>query len=124
MTLGKLRTLTTYHLLTHDVRPIDLAELTMNFNRRNALCIQELYYGPERAGHSSLVVKVAHSGLVCHEFQPRATEDLLCGGGRSTLNLSRLKRPPTGVVVRRRGFQLEVRPRQMTRFQKDEVRRQ
>ena len=34
---GKLSTLATHHLLTHDVRPIDLTELTMNFNWRNAL---------------------------------------------------------------------------------------
>ncbi|GFX24652.1 hypothetical protein TNCV_3344321 [Trichonephila clavipes] len=46
-TLGKLPTPATHHLLTRDVRPIDLA---MNFNRRNALCIQELYHRPKLAG--------------------------------------------------------------------------
>ncbi|GFX45825.1 hypothetical protein TNCV_934641 [Trichonephila clavipes] len=38
-----------YHLLIHDAQPIDLTQLTMNFNRRNALCIQELYYRPNFA---------------------------------------------------------------------------
>ncbi|GFS57055.1 uncharacterized protein TNCV_4238391 [Trichonephila clavipes] len=32
MTYGKLPTPATHHLLTHDVRSIDLTELTMNFN--------------------------------------------------------------------------------------------
>ncbi|GFV08952.1 uncharacterized protein TNCV_3821951 [Trichonephila clavipes] len=35
---GKLTTPATHHLLTHDVRPIDLTEVAMNFNWRNALC--------------------------------------------------------------------------------------
>ncbi|PRD34412.1 UNVERIFIED_CONTAM: hypothetical protein NCL1_14682 [Trichonephila clavipes] len=43
-TLGKLPTPTTHGLLTPDVRPINLTELTMNLNRRNILCIQELYH--------------------------------------------------------------------------------
>ncbi|GFU34559.1 hypothetical protein TNCV_1992911 [Trichonephila clavipes] len=38
------------HLLTRDVRPIDMTQLTMNFNWRNALCIQELYPRPNIAG--------------------------------------------------------------------------
>ncbi|GFX98712.1 uncharacterized protein TNCV_1502901 [Trichonephila clavipes] len=50
MTLGKLPTPATHHLLTHDVRPIDLTELTMNFNGRNALSIQELYHRPSLTG--------------------------------------------------------------------------
>ncbi|GFW06325.1 uncharacterized protein TNCV_37991 [Trichonephila clavipes] len=37
MTFGKLPTPAAHHLLTHDVRPIDLTELTMNFNWHNAL---------------------------------------------------------------------------------------
>ncbi|GFV70412.1 uncharacterized protein TNCV_4798311 [Trichonephila clavipes] len=41
-TLEKLITPATHYLLTHDVRPIDLTELTMNFNCRNALFIPEL----------------------------------------------------------------------------------
>ena len=48
-TFGKLPTLATHNLLTHDIRPIDLIELTMNFNWRNALCIQELYHRPNLA---------------------------------------------------------------------------
>ena len=39
----KFSTPATNHLLAHDVRPIDLAQLTINFNRRYALCIQKLY---------------------------------------------------------------------------------
>ncbi|GFX37488.1 uncharacterized protein TNCV_4899181 [Trichonephila clavipes] len=49
-TFGKLRTPATHHLLTHDVRPIDLTELTINFNWRNALRIQELYHRPNLVG--------------------------------------------------------------------------
>ncbi|GFW78210.1 uncharacterized protein TNCV_136791 [Trichonephila clavipes] len=45
-TIGKLPTPATHYLLTHDVRLIDLTELTMNFNWFNALCIQELYHRP------------------------------------------------------------------------------
>ncbi|GFX52111.1 hypothetical protein TNCV_981481 [Trichonephila clavipes] len=48
-TLGKLPSPATHHLLTKDVQPIDLTELTMNFNRCNALCIQELYHRPNLA---------------------------------------------------------------------------
>ncbi|GFW14073.1 uncharacterized protein TNCV_3546621 [Trichonephila clavipes] len=52
LTLGKLPTPATHGLLTHDVCvwPIELTELTMNFNRRNALCIQELYHRTKLAG--------------------------------------------------------------------------
>ncbi|GFV54249.1 hypothetical protein TNCV_3467641 [Trichonephila clavipes] len=49
-TIGILLTPATHHLLTHDGRPIDLTELTMNFNRCNALCIQELDHRPNLAG--------------------------------------------------------------------------
>ncbi|GFU29896.1 hypothetical protein TNCV_1686831 [Trichonephila clavipes] len=49
-TSGKLPTPERHHLLTHDVRPIDLNELTMNFNSRNALRIQELNHRPGLAG--------------------------------------------------------------------------
>ncbi|GFX32675.1 hypothetical protein TNCV_888131 [Trichonephila clavipes] len=44
------------------------------------------------------MVKVTDSWLMCHEFEPSAAEDLPCRGGRCSLNLSRLKRPPVGVV--------------------------
>ncbi|GFX50757.1 hypothetical protein TNCV_2723411 [Trichonephila clavipes] len=33
-----------------------------------------------------------------HEFEPSAAEDPQCRGGRRTLNISRLKPPPVGVV--------------------------
>ena len=49
-TFGKLPTLATHHLLAHDVRHIDLTELRMNLNWRNALCIEELYHHPNLAG--------------------------------------------------------------------------
>ncbi|GFX31305.1 hypothetical protein TNCV_2061231 [Trichonephila clavipes] len=49
-TFGKLAAPATHHLLTHDVQPIDLTELAMNSNWRNALCIQELYHRPNLAG--------------------------------------------------------------------------
>ncbi|KAJ4427337.1 hypothetical protein ANN_24957 [Periplaneta americana] len=49
-TFGKLPTPATHHSITHDVRPIDLTELPMNFNWRNALCIKELYHRPNLAG--------------------------------------------------------------------------
>ncbi|GFS51763.1 hypothetical protein TNCV_614161 [Trichonephila clavipes] len=48
-TLGKLPTPATHHLLTPDVQPKGLTELTMNFNRPNAFYafknfITELYH--------------------------------------------------------------------------------
>ncbi|GFY22384.1 hypothetical protein TNCV_2176451 [Trichonephila clavipes] len=46
----KLTTTVTRHLLTHDVRPIDMTERAKNFNWRNALGIQELYHCPNLAG--------------------------------------------------------------------------
>ncbi|GFU54322.1 hypothetical protein TNCV_576941 [Trichonephila clavipes] len=49
-------------------------------------------------GRGSLVVKFTHFWLVCLEFEPNAVEDSSCRGSRCTLNLSRLKRPPVGVV--------------------------
>ena len=42
----KLSAQATRHLLVHDVRTMDLVQLTMNFDRRFDLCIQELYYRP------------------------------------------------------------------------------
>ncbi|GFW52566.1 hypothetical protein TNCV_404941 [Trichonephila clavipes] len=37
-------------------------------------------------------------GPACHEFEPRTAGNFPCRRGRYTLNLSRLKRPPVGVV--------------------------
>ena len=45
-TCRKLSAPATDHLLAPDVKPIDLAQLTMNFDRRYALCIQKLYQRP------------------------------------------------------------------------------
>ncbi|PRD35861.1 UNVERIFIED_CONTAM: tmem14c [Trichonephila clavipes] len=36
--------------------------------------------------------------LACHAFEPSTSEDMLCRGGRCSLNLPRLKYPPMGVV--------------------------
>ncbi|GFV91190.1 hypothetical protein TNCV_897111 [Trichonephila clavipes] len=38
------------------------------------------------------------SWLVCHEFAPSTTKDPPCREDQDTLNLSKLKRPPVGVV--------------------------
>ncbi|GFV30867.1 hypothetical protein TNCV_4013011 [Trichonephila clavipes] len=38
------------------------------------------------------------SWIAFNEFQPNTAEDMSCRWGRCTLNLSRLKRPPMGVV--------------------------
>ena len=43
-TCCKLSAPTTHHLLAHGVRPIDLVQLPMNFDRRYALCIKKLYH--------------------------------------------------------------------------------
>ena len=40
----KLSAPATHYLLAHDVRPIDVAQLTMSFHRHNALCIQKLHH--------------------------------------------------------------------------------
>ena len=45
-TCCKLSAPATLNPLAHAVRPIDLAQLTMNFDGRYALCIQELYHRP------------------------------------------------------------------------------
>ncbi|GFV07469.1 hypothetical protein TNCV_1738241 [Trichonephila clavipes] len=48
---------------------------------------------------------------------------LSCSGGRCTLNMSTLKRPPIG-VLREGELQLRCRPRHLTVDQNEEVRRQ
>ncbi|GFV41786.1 uncharacterized protein TNCV_3629371 [Trichonephila clavipes] len=44
----------------------------------------------------------------CHEFKPSTAEDPPCKGDRCTLNMSRLKRPPVGVVWKLRDGVLAV----------------
>ncbi|GFX57003.1 SCAN domain-containing protein 3 [Trichonephila clavipes] len=44
------------------------------------------------------MVKIKNSWSVCPEFEPGTAEDPPCRSGRWTLNMSRLKRPPIGVV--------------------------
>ncbi|GFX82784.1 hypothetical protein TNCV_385771 [Trichonephila clavipes] len=44
------------------------------------------------------VVIVTGSRQACHEFDPCTAEDPPYRGGPYTLNMSRLKRPPVGVV--------------------------
>ncbi|GFS84382.1 hypothetical protein TNCV_4605892 [Trichonephila clavipes] len=46
----------------------------------------------------TLVVKVTDSWMACHEFEPCTAEDPPCRGGRCTLNMKRLKRPPVEEV--------------------------
>ncbi|GFT70257.1 hypothetical protein TNCV_3457011 [Trichonephila clavipes] len=50
------------------------------------------------SGRSSLVLKVTDSWLVCHEFDPGTAKDPPCRGSRCTLNISRFKHSPVGVV--------------------------
>ncbi|GFT57949.1 hypothetical protein TNCV_2768571 [Trichonephila clavipes] len=45
-----------------------------------------------------LAVKLMVSWPACHEFEPSTAEDPLYTGGRCTLNMSRLKRSPVGVL--------------------------
>ncbi|GFX94318.1 hypothetical protein TNCV_4293631 [Trichonephila clavipes] len=49
-------------------------------------------------GRSILVVKMTDSWLACHELEPCTTEDPPNREGQCTLNVSRFKRPPVGVV--------------------------
>ncbi|GFV72958.1 hypothetical protein TNCV_1329661 [Trichonephila clavipes] len=49
-------------------------------------------------GHNSLAVKVKDSCPACPEFRPGTVEDPPCRTGRCTLNMSRLERPPVGLV--------------------------
>ncbi|GFY27666.1 hypothetical protein TNCV_911171 [Trichonephila clavipes] len=49
-------------------------------------------------GRGRLVIKATDSKLAYHEFELSADEVPPCRGGRKTFNMSRLKRPPIGVV--------------------------
>ncbi|GFV36733.1 hypothetical protein TNCV_1034091 [Trichonephila clavipes] len=54
-----------------------------------------------KGGSSSLGVKVTDSWPACPEFKPDTTgtaEVPLCRGEQWTLNMSRLKHPPVGMV--------------------------
>ncbi|GFW73644.1 HTH_Tnp_Tc3_2 domain-containing protein [Trichonephila clavipes] len=44
------------------------------------------------------MVKVTDSWFACHELEPSTDENPQCRGERCTLNMSRLNRPPDGVV--------------------------
>ncbi|GFW96510.1 hypothetical protein TNCV_2845671 [Trichonephila clavipes] len=59
------------------------------------------------------------SWLVCPEFEPSTAEDPQCRGGQSTLNMSRLERPPVAVVKKLRE---EVPAQVSTSVQNDEIR--
>ncbi|GFV59328.1 uncharacterized protein TNCV_2340691 [Trichonephila clavipes] len=69
------------------------------------------------------LVKVSDHGrrVTSSSLVPLKTHRL---GEKCTLNLSNLKHPPGGVVVRRRGDSSGVCPRHLTMVQNDEVRRQ
>ncbi|GFT01396.1 transposable element Tc3 transposase [Trichonephila clavipes] len=60
-----------------------------------------LFFSFTVSGRGGLVALVMSSKPACHEFEPSTTEDPLYRWGRCRLNLSRIKRPPVGVVVRR-----------------------
>ncbi|GFY09713.1 hypothetical protein TNCV_3696751 [Trichonephila clavipes] len=44
------------------------------------------------------MVKIIDSWQACHKLEPRTVEDPSCKGDICTLNMSKLKRPPVGVV--------------------------
>ncbi|GFW97820.1 hypothetical protein TNCV_1425831 [Trichonephila clavipes] len=60
---------------------------------KEALVIQDGFIG-----RGSLVVKVKESWPACQDFKLCTAEDTPCRGGRCALNISRLKRPPVGVM--------------------------
>ncbi|GFT61998.1 hypothetical protein TNCV_3811741 [Trichonephila clavipes] len=51
-----------------------------------------------RGGRVGLVVKMTDSWPACHEFEPNTAEDLPFREDQCTLNLTRLKRSPIGMV--------------------------
>ncbi|GFU57265.1 hypothetical protein TNCV_3634551 [Trichonephila clavipes] len=70
------------------------------------------------------VATVTSSWLVCLEFEPSTAEEPPIRRGRCTVNLSRHRRFPVSVEVkRRRGFQLSLSGH-LTMVQNYEVRRQ
>ncbi|GFU34148.1 hypothetical protein TNCV_3199411 [Trichonephila clavipes] len=75
------------------------------------------------AGRSSLVVKVTDSwpSVMNSSLIPLKNHSAL---RRCTLNLSRLKRPPGGVEVRRGGYQLRCHSHHLTMVQNYKVHRQ
>ncbi|GFT46474.1 hypothetical protein TNCV_3219701 [Trichonephila clavipes] len=78
-----------------------------------------------RDAGGTLVVIVTDSWHACHELDPCTAEDPPYRGGRYTLNMSSLKRPPAGVVrkLTERVGQLRCRPRHLTMVQNYDVRR-
>ncbi|GFU84770.1 hypothetical protein TNCV_2127111 [Trichonephila clavipes] len=48
----------------------------------------------------SRVVKITDSWPACHEFEPSTAEDPPFRDGRCALDMSRLKRPPVGGVLK------------------------
>ncbi|GFT62111.1 hypothetical protein TNCV_3812661 [Trichonephila clavipes] len=50
-------------------------------------------------GSSNLMINATESWLTRHEFEPSTSEVPPCREGQSTLIISRLKRPPVGVVL-------------------------
>ncbi|GFT30439.1 hypothetical protein TNCV_2377281 [Trichonephila clavipes] len=75
--------------------------ISRNFNMRtyNLPFVRSLYAIPSPLGGcDSLMDKVTDSWLTCHEFEPGTVEDSPFRGGRSTLNMWRLKRSPVGMV--------------------------
>ncbi|GFT03702.1 hypothetical protein TNCV_278641 [Trichonephila clavipes] len=59
----------------------------------------------------------------CHEFEPSTAEDPPCRAGRCSLNMSRLKRLPIGLVWNLgEGCQNRCRPRHLSMVQNYEIR--
>ncbi|GFV53139.1 hypothetical protein TNCV_4954251 [Trichonephila clavipes] len=76
-------------------------EIEIQFEMK-ILSIEKVYIG-----RGSLVVQVTVSRPACHEFEPSTAEDPPYRKGRCTLNMSRLKRPPVG-MVKERGLLAEM----------------
>ncbi|GFY02863.1 hypothetical protein TNCV_3507431 [Trichonephila clavipes] len=55
---------------------------------------------PQYDCRGSLVVKVMDSWLACREYEPCTAEEQSWRRSRCRLNMSKLKRPPVGVVYK------------------------
>ncbi|GFX39658.1 hypothetical protein TNCV_2104021 [Trichonephila clavipes] len=71
--------------------------LSTQTNRKYSVSVGHYCDKEPPCGRGSLAVKVTDSCLAYHGFEPGTAEGPPCRGGRYTLNLSMLKRPPVGV---------------------------
>ncbi|GFV20350.1 transposable element Tc3 transposase [Trichonephila clavipes] len=104
---------------THHLKQIVIKKRTSK-----TVGLSGLKRGCSKGRKVAAMVKITDTLLVLREFKPCTTEYRPCRGGRCTLKMSRLKRPPVGVVFKlgEGGFQLRCRLRDLV--QKDEFRRQ